>query len=306
MVSIREVSYKNFGKCLSISNEKLELLVTIDIGPRIIKLNLTDKENLMYNDVERKNTQDVSELFGEGKIWNIYGGHRIWLSPEKFPDTYYPDNDKVVYSTFADGAVFTPIQQDKTDIQIELKVQMDPTEPKVTITNKITNCQKAPITGAVWCLSVMDKNGAVIVPQPQEDTGLLANRTLAIWPYTKMTDKRIFWGDKYIALRQDPSISAPIKYGINNTQHKAAYVNYGQALVKDFDVDHENSTYPDGGMSCEVYACGDFTECESISPLRTLKKGESIVHTERWEILDGIEIESFSNESLEELANKIF
>ena len=152
----------------------------------------------------------------------------------------------------------------------------------------------------------MDKNGAVIVPQPQEDTGLLANRTLAIWPYTKMTDKRIFWGDKYIALRQDPSISAPIKYGINNTQHKAAYVNYGQALVKDFDVDHENSTYPDGGMSCEVYACGDFTECESISPLRTLKKGESIVHTERWEILDGIEIDSFSNESLEELANKIF
>jgi hypothetical protein len=100
MISIKEVPYKNFGKCLSISNEKLELLVTVDIGPRIIKCNLVGKENLMFNDVERKISHDVSELFGEGKTWFIYGGHRIWLSPEKLPDTYYPDNEKVVYSTF--------------------------------------------------------------------------------------------------------------------------------------------------------------------------------------------------------------
>lgn len=306
MISIKEVPYKNFGKCLSISNEKLELLVTVDIGPRIIKCNLIGKENLMFNDVERKISHDVSELFGEGRTWFIYGGHRIWFSPEKFPDTYYPDNEKVVYSTFANGAVFTPAKQQKTDIQLEMRVEMDETEPKVTIENKITNCSKQAIEGAVWCLSVMDKDGAVVVPQPKEDTGLLSNRTLALWPYTKMSDSRIFWGDDYIALRQNPEIKDAIKYGINNTAHKAAYIGHGQALVKDFDVNHPAGIYPDGGMSCEVYANEYFTECESLSEVKKLKKGESITHVERWTIVDGVEIEEFSNESLKKIGAKLF
>lgn len=306
MVTIKEISYKNFGKCLSISNEKLELLVTVDIGPRIIKCNLIGKENLMFNDIDRKLSHDVSSVFGEGKKWYIYGGHRMWLSPEKFPDTYYPDNEKVVYSTFANGAVFTPVQQSVTGLQFEMRVELDNDEPKVTLEHKVTNCAKQEVNGAMWCLSVMDQGGAVIVPQPTEDIGLLNNRVLALWPYTKMTDKRIFWGDKYIALRQDPTVTEPVKFGINNTKHKAAYVNHGQALVKDFDVDHENGIYPDGGMSCEVYASDLFTECESLSPLKTLKKGDSIVHTERWTIFDDVNIGDFSNESLDDIANVIF
>lgn len=306
MVSIKEVSYKNFGKCLSISNEKIEVYVTVDIGPRIIKCNLIGQENLMYNDVERKLSHDVSSLFGEGAAWYIYGGHRIWLSPEKFPDTYYPDNDKVVYSVLSNGAVFTPLKQNQTGLQLELKVELDEEEPKLTLTHTITNCTKQPVTGSVWCLSVLDKGGAVIVPEPTEDTGLLPNCNIAIWPYTKMSDPRLFFGEKYIALRQDPSVKTPTKFGINNTSHKAAYVNYNQALVKDFDVNHETGTYPDGGMSCEVYACEDFTECESISELKTLKKGESMTHVERWTLFDNIEIGKFSDKSLKELAEKIF
>jgi len=306
MISIKEVPYKNFGKCLSISNEKLEILVTIDIGPRIIKCNLIGKENLMFNDVERKSFYDVSDLFGEGKTWFIYGGHRIWLSPEKFPDSYYPDNEKVVYSTFANGAVFTPSRQQKTDIQLEMRVEMDEKEPKVTIENKITNCSKQSIEGAVWCLSAMDKGGAVVVPQPKEDTGLLSNRTLSLWPFTKMSDSRIFWGDDYIALRQDPEIKEKIKFGINNTAHKAAYINHGQALVKDFDVNHPAGVYPDGGVSCEVFANDLFTECESISELKKIKKGETMSHVERWTVIDNVDIDKFSNESLDKLGEKIF
>ena len=97
MISIKEVRYKNFGKCLFISNDLMEVLVTVDIGPRIIKCNLKGKENMMFEDVERNFSNDVSSMFGEEKTWYTYGGHRIWLSPEGFPETYYPDNDKVLY-----------------------------------------------------------------------------------------------------------------------------------------------------------------------------------------------------------------
>ncbi|MCQ2771531.1 MAG: DUF4380 domain-containing protein [Clostridia bacterium] len=306
MITLKETTYKNFGKCLSMTNGLIELYVTIDIGPRIIKCNYVGKENLMFNDVDRKYTEDVSSLFGEGKTFYNFGGQRVWMSPEKFPDTYYPDSDKVLYTILNNGAIFTAVPQDKTGIQIEVKVELEEDKPSATVTTSITNTQKNPITGSVWCLAVLDENGAVVIPQPTEDTGLLNNRVLALWPYTKMTDKRMFWGDRYIALRQDPSVKDAIKFGINNTTHKAAYVNKGQALVKDFDVNHPNGIYPDNGMSCEVYACENFTECETLSELKTIKKGEKIVHVERWSLFDNVDIAEFSNESLDELAKIIF
>ena len=69
MISIKEVKYKNFGKCLEISNDIMEVYVTVDIGPRIIKCNLKGRENLMFEDVERNFSNDVSSMFGEDKTW---------------------------------------------------------------------------------------------------------------------------------------------------------------------------------------------------------------------------------------------
>ena len=71
MISIKEVKYKNFGKCLAISNDYMEVFVTVDIGPRIIKCNLKGRENMMFEDVERNFSNDVSSMFGEDKTWKI-------------------------------------------------------------------------------------------------------------------------------------------------------------------------------------------------------------------------------------------
>jgi len=306
MISVKETTYGNFGKCLAISNDTMEIYVTIDIGPRIIKCNLLGKQNLMFEDIERKKNNDVSSVFGEGKLWQIYGGHRMWLSPEKFPETYYPDCEKVVYSVHAKGASFTAAIQAVTGLQFSMDISMDETKPELTVTHYVKNTNAAPVKGAIWCLSVMTTGGAVIVPQPTEDTGLLPNRVLAVWPYTDMTDPRVFWGKRYIALRQDPTVENAIKFGINNTAGKIAYVNHGQALVKSYAVNHPNGEYPDFGCSCEVYACDVFTEAESLSELKTFGKGESISHTEVWTLTDGAEIGAFSNEALDTLAKKIF
>ncbi|MCL1911384.1 MAG: hypothetical protein FWG13_04185, partial [Leptospirales bacterium] len=59
-IEIRDENYKNFGSCKVISNGLFEIYVTTDIGPRIIKLNLIGKENLMFNDVDRAAFEDVS------------------------------------------------------------------------------------------------------------------------------------------------------------------------------------------------------------------------------------------------------
>ncbi|MGN1095467.1 MAG: hypothetical protein ACI4QR_03670 [Eubacteriales bacterium] len=305
MISIKEAAYKNFGKCLAISNDFMEVLVTVDVGPRIIKCNLTGYENMMFEDVERVFSQDVSSSFGPGKTWYIYGGHRIWLSPESFPLSYYPDNDKVVYTTNSTGAVFTPMSQSVTGLQLSMSVEIAENAPEIKITHKIKNTLKSPAKGAVWCLSVMAPGGTAIVPQPKEDTGLLANRALVLWPYTRMTDSRVFWGDKYIALSQDASAHENIKFGINNTLGKAAYINKSQALVK-YSEYKKGAEYPDFGCSTEVFSNSLFEELESLSPLMTFAHGETITHTETWTLFKDISLPEKTNEAVNDVAEKIF
>lgn len=306
MVSIKEeASYKNYGKCLSISNGAMEVLVTVDVGPRIIRCACAGKENMMFEDIGRETTHDVSQLYGEGKTWNIYGGHRLWMSPEAFPDTYYPDNEKVVYTTRTCGAEFIPQQQDKTGLQLSILVEMDETEPKLTITHTITNTKKEAVTGSAWSLSVMDAGGTIIVPLSTEQTGLLPNRNVILWPYTDMTDKRLYFGKELIAARQDPKISEPLKIGVGRATGKIAYVNHGQALVKEYSVDN-SAVYPDFGASTEFYLCPAFAEAETLSPVSTIKKGEKIVHTETWTLHDNFVLPYFDRVSLADAAKKLF
>jgi len=305
MISIQEVNYKNFGKCLSLSNDFMEVLVTVEIGPRIIKCNLKNRENMMFEDVDRNFSNDVSSLFGEGKTWYTYGGHRIWLSPESFPETYYPDNDKVLYSVSAHGAEFVPPVQEVTGIQIVVKLEMAADKPEIRITHTITNKKETSVKGSVWCLSVMAPGGAALVPQPVEDTGLLPNRTLVMWPYARFTDSRFTICDKYLMVAQDENATDAFKLGINNTNGHSAYINNGQALVKYVEYQH-GAEYPDGGCSTEVYTNNLFEELETLSPLYTLAPNESMVHTETWTLADGIEIGEKTDAALADVAAKLF
>ena len=122
----------------------------------------------------------------------------------------------------------------------------------------------------------------------------------------KNDDKRVFWGDEYIALTQDTGISVKIKLGINNEKGKIAYINHGQALVKAYAPFDSTLKYPDFGVSAETFANGHFVEFETLSPLTELKRGEALTHTEEWTLTDNVSIEEKSNDALKEIGEKLF
>jgi len=293
-ITITDAEYKNYGKCKVISNGFFEMYVTTDVGPRIIKLNLTGKENLMFNDIDREMSVDVSSVFGEGKNWYIYGGHRLWVSPEDMPKTYYPDNEPVDVKIVENNILFTPDPQKINNLQHSMEIEicdvgnaaLGVPRQKAKITHRIENIGEKEVAGAIWALSVMAPGGTVICPQPDEDTGLLGNRCLALWAYTKLTDSRVNFFDKYITVKQDPNKNEKFKFGINNTKGWLAYQNHGQIFKKTYEPNHPNGNYPDGGMSTEVFTNNLFAEAETLSELKTLKKGEFIAHTETWELID--------------------
>lgn len=85
-IKIEERQYKNYGKCLFICNGTVEIAVTLDIGPRIIRFAFLDGENEFFEEEnfdKQQPTEGAWTKFGDEGVWHMYGGHRFWISPEE-------------------------------------------------------------------------------------------------------------------------------------------------------------------------------------------------------------------------------
>ena len=282
-ITVREELYLNFGNCLYIANEKQEMRVTLDIGPRIISYNLIGKKNMMFRDLERvskRNNEEYKAFYGKDKSWYIYGGHRFWVSPESYPVTYYPDNDPVEYTRSRNVFTFTPPVQEKTGWHQVIRVTFHETDSKVDVCHILTNKSGEEKCGSIWALSVTAAGGKVFQRMASENTGLLANRTLILWPYNNMTDKRFYMDDTYIGISHDHKAEKSFKIGTNNTSGAILCINNGTVFKKEFEY-ISGAQYPDNGCSTEVFTDSSILEMETLSPLYNLKPEESVQHLEK-------------------------
>lgn len=298
-VSFSEESYKNYGKCLKISNDTAELYVTLELGPRIIRYALKNGGNVFFEDTERKISNSapfIKDVYGKDAVWYIYGGHRLWLSPEA-GYSYYPDNGAVSYKILdsKNGATFTYGVQKATGLELEIRVEMDSKSSDAKVTHTVTNRSGKSINCAPWALSVLDKGGIEIIPFNDRNTGLLANRNLILWPYTDMSDSRVFWGKKYITLQHSSSAAVPFKIGLDLQKGWAAYINKEVLFIKRFK-HYEDGVYPDNGCSFETYSCADFQEIETVGQLVTLTPDASVIHSENWSLIGNVKLENGKNE----------
>lgn len=284
-VTLTEVaSFGEFGRCMHITDEKVSVYVSLDFGPRVIHCSLAGGENLFWTDMNHvSNIDGLDKVFGRGDTYHIYGGHRLWASPEHTLYSYCPEDDAVSCERIENGAVFTPPPRKATGEQHSMMVVIDPATGDVVVTGKILNISDKPLTLAPWCITQLAPGGVEIVPQSKRETGLLADRMFAVWPYTDMGDKRLVWGDDYITLTPDTNISRAFKIGTHNLSGYSVYLTGKAAFIKRYEPKPEGC-YPDGGMSFETYCCGVFIEMETLGELKTIAPGESVSNNERWTI----------------------
>ena len=289
MITVKEIaSYKDYGRVVSIQNGKIEALVTIDLGPRVIFFGKIGGQNFMNDNRKCFGTlsdEKFEDFFGKGTFFENLGGHRTWISPESYPETYNPDNYPVEYEITKDGAVFTPRPETANGVLktltvtagegYEIKVRMD-----------VKNISDKDKEFAIWGLSVSATGGTAIIPMNTNDTGLLSNRIISVWPYTDLSDDRIFYGKRFITLRQDVTATTPVKLGFDINGGKVHYLLNNEVFTKSYETLHPNAKYPDGGCSFETYNCGDFIELESLGELKKVKPGQTSTLTETWTITD--------------------
>ena len=310
MVNVKQIeNYKSYGKCLCITNGVIEAYVTVDLGPRIIRFGFLGEQNLMQSNREEfdpKTDKAFTDYFGENKKWENFGGHRIWLSPEAYPETYYPDCDAVSYKITPDGAVFTPKAETENGVSKSLEIKMDPDDANMQVIMRVKNISDRPKDFAIWGLTVSEKNGTVIVPMNTNDTGLLSNRIISLWPYTDMSDSRIYWGKKYVTVKQDPNAANPLKIGFDLGGGAVFYTLGDDIFCKRYNTNHPNGNYPDGGCSFETYSCGVFTEVESLGELKTVVPGETSEHIESWSLFKKpCEVDFRDDASIDNMLNKL-
>ncbi len=294
MVEIKEINYGSWGKCVQVTDGKLEFLATLDFGPRIIRFGKIGGENVFYEDVEKNITkegmeEEFAKVYGEELgVWYIRGGHRLWTSPEALPRSYYPDNEPVAYEKLENGIRLIPPAQRANNFQMEIEITM-PEDNCVHLIHKITNTGLWPVEVAPWALSVLAQGGTEIVPVPTRNAGFLENRNLSLWTFTKMTDPRVTWGDKYITLKQDPNNGDAFKVGLRSQHGYAAYFNFGDVFVKYFDAP-EGIKLPDHDCNFETYTCAHMLEMESIGELKNLQPGDTVTHSECWSYYENVPV----------------
>lgn len=281
-MAVDHVSFGGWENNLRIENGRTELIITADVGPRVISYRTADCTNV-FKTFE-------AQLGGTGETtWLPRGGHRFWLAPEDPVLSYLPDNGAVEHRILSDFQVET-ISSPTAQLPFRkmMAVTLDPISSHVTVTHRAENCGEKPLQVATWGLSVMVPGGCEIIPLPplgEHPRDLLPNRAMVLWPFTDMTDRRWRWGRRFLSLRQGDA--GPTKIGLAHRERWVAYHREDSLFLKTIEF-REDAIYPDFGCNFETFTNEEMLEVEALGPLVELAPGAVTEHTEHWDVFDGV------------------
>ena len=92
--------YKGLGRAVFLRGYGKELIVTLDVGPRILRFSAEGYQNVFAEDVQE------ADVLPDGSVCHVYGGFRICHCPETFPRSYISDSRPVEsYSVLGDSLI---------------------------------------------------------------------------------------------------------------------------------------------------------------------------------------------------------
>ena len=273
----------NGWKSLKISNGIIDLVVTLDIGPRVARLGFVGQDNEFCEFPAQIGLKGGDE-------WHSYGGHRLWHAPEVMPRTYYPDNFPVKMEDHKTFIRFISDPEKGNNMQKEIDIELVEGKSQVKVTHRIRNLGLWPVQYALWALSVMRTTGVAIVPIPERKPhggNFVPSNLISIWPVTDMSDPRYTWGKQFVLFKQDDNHGTPQKFGMTVPDGWGAYACKGHIFIKQIS-GQGGPGYTDNGCNFEFYNEAGMAELESLSPFQVVEPGQAAEHFELWTLLDGV------------------
>jgi hypothetical protein len=293
--TIQKTDFHGWPNSYRISNGEVELIVTGDVGPRIMRYGFVGGQNFFK--------EFTAQLGHSGETaWQARGGHRLWFAPEDTVKTYAPDNEAVQIDV-KDGVLeaTAPIEA-LSGLEKRIVVKMAATGTNVEVVHHIRNAGDVPFPMAPWALTMLAQGGVGIHGFPPRGTHpemLLPTNPLVMWAFTNLSDVRWTLLRKYLVLRQDPNNATPQKLGSFNSATWGAYLLNGELFIKRLQASGPISSYPDCGCSFETFTNADFLELETLGPLVNLDPGETVTHTEHWSAHRGVHVTKWDDDELD-------
>jgi hypothetical protein len=283
----------------SLDNGWLRVDYLSDVGPRIVRLCLSGSdENLLA---------EVPDLMWETPFGDYFlrGGHRLWHAPEAYPRTYGPDNAGLRVEETGQGVHLCQPKEAGSGISKSIEIRLHADRPAVTLHHTLQNEGLWPVELAPWAITQLPLGGVAVLPQrapPLASDPFYPNRHIALWPMARWSDPRLHIHDDFVLVHAQPRVP-PLKLGYLNRLGWAGYLHQGVFFCKRFE-HHAGAAYPDLGSNVEVYCENRFLELETLGPLVKLEPGQSVSHTEVWEIYADLEV-SETVEGIQDLQSKL-
>jgi len=295
MISIQKINYQGWANSWQVTNGEVELVVTGDVGPRVMRYGFAGGQNFFK--------EFAGQMGKTGEAgWQPRGGHRVWIAPEDIVKSYAPDNARVAIQVEGDAIVCTGPVEALTGMEKKITVRMAATGPAVELIHELRNAGAEPYHLAPWILTMFAQGGTGIHGFPPRGTHpetLEPTNPLVMWAFTHLDDPRWRLSRKYLVLRQDPRNSNPQKLGTYNRHTWGAYLLNGELFVKRYEAIAAPSAYPDFGCTFETFTNADILELETLGPLKTLAPGQSVSHTERWTAHRDVKLSAWTDEELD-------
>lgn len=251
-----------------------EVVAANGFGPRLLGLKRNESPDIFV-----ALSPEVSVDHPSGEVYRFWGGHRFWVSPEVPAVTYAPDNHGCAVTSDTDNITISA-PPDVAGFEKSLHVILD--EETIRVEHRLRWVGEHPVDASPWALTQLPPGGVAILPVAGSGEGspLQADRSLVIWPYTRLDDERISWDEGSVLIHTRPG--EPIKLGSGPTPRAVGYLKDGYLFTKRFVT--TDGEYPDRGAVAQIYANDTFCELESLGPLAHLEPGDETSHTEVWEV----------------------
>ena len=284
---IEKLTFLGQPNCYRFSNGTIDLIVSTDVGPRVLRYGFCAAENMLG---EYPGLSTPTAL-GDWKPW---GGHRLWVAPEEMPQSYAPDNSPIRFDILGEHGIRLMQPTDQAGFEKEIIVELAETGTQVSLRHRLTNRNRSTLRVAPWAITIVRGGGVTLIPlEPfrSHDDCLVPAQSIVLWYFTDLTDSRITLGRNFLRLRTDKDRAEPQKFGAANRQGWCGYHHKASRtlLIKTFSYHHQ-ATYPDFGANVETYTAGDYMEVETLGPLQDLQPGAATEHTERWHLFGDIKI----------------
>ena len=293
-VKVEKIEYKGWQNCYRVSNGEVELVLTGDVGPRVIRYGFVGGQNLFKEFAEQLGASSEAKF-------QLRGGDRVWKAPEDPVATWAPDNMPVEISVTPSGVIARAPVEPLTGLQKEIEVRMANKGTEVEVYHRITNRSLFSLEYSAWALTMMAPGGLAISgfpPRGRHPINLEPTNPLVMWAYTNLSDKRWVFTKKYLTLKQNPNNPEAQKLGMFNPESWGAYVLNGEAFVKRAKA-IPGEPYPDFGCSLEFFANSEFLEIETLGPLTKVLPGKTAEQVEHWSLHRSVGIAELTDEGID-------